>query len=146
MGYKSKLKKVVCSTYNWGPSWSYGSWINNYIYNQCLSPLTLWVRILLRRGILDATLCDKVCQRLATGRWFSPPKTYLHDIAEILLKVAQNTIPPSTYNWFGVFLSCGWLLDTVWRWRYIMQFTSFECSCNTTLLCWENIARGENMT
>jgi len=74
MGYKSKLKKVVCSTYNWGPSWSYGSWINNYIYNQCLSPLTLWVRILLRRGILDATLCDKVCQRLATGRWFSPPK------------------------------------------------------------------------
>jgi len=20
-------------------SWSYGSWINNYLYNQCLSPL-----------------------------------------------------------------------------------------------------------
>jgi len=26
-------------------SWSYGSWIYNYICNQCLSPLTLWVRI-----------------------------------------------------------------------------------------------------
>ena len=25
-----------------------------------------------RRGILDTTLCDKVCQWLATGRWFSP--------------------------------------------------------------------------
>jgi hypothetical protein len=30
----------------WGPSWSwsYGSWIYNYLCNQCLSPLKLWVR------------------------------------------------------------------------------------------------------
>ena len=30
----------------WGPSWSwsYGSWIYNYLWNQCLSPLKLWVR------------------------------------------------------------------------------------------------------
>jgi len=29
-----------------GPSWSwsYGSWIFNYLCNQCLSPLTLWFR------------------------------------------------------------------------------------------------------
>jgi hypothetical protein len=27
------------------PSWSLGSWINNVLFNQCLSPLTLWVRI-----------------------------------------------------------------------------------------------------
>ena len=26
-----------------GPSWSYGSWIYNYLCNQCLSPLKLWV-------------------------------------------------------------------------------------------------------
>ena len=26
-------------------SWSYGSWIYNYLCNQCLSPLTLWVWI-----------------------------------------------------------------------------------------------------
>jgi len=26
-------------------SWSYGSWIRNYLCNQCLSPLKLWVRI-----------------------------------------------------------------------------------------------------
>jgi len=25
--------------------WSYGSWIYNYLCNQCLSPLKLWVRI-----------------------------------------------------------------------------------------------------
>jgi len=24
------------------------------------------------QGVLDTTLCDKVCLRLATGRWFSP--------------------------------------------------------------------------
>jgi hypothetical protein len=28
-------------------SWSYGSWIYNNMCNQCLSPITLWVRILL---------------------------------------------------------------------------------------------------
>jgi hypothetical protein len=27
-----------------GPSWLYGSWIYNYLCNQCLSPLKLWVR------------------------------------------------------------------------------------------------------
>ena len=50
-------------------------------------------------GVLDTTLCDKVRQLLATGQWFSPDtpvssnnKTDRHDITEILLKVALNTI------------------------------------------------------
>jgi hypothetical protein len=30
-------------------SWSYGSWVYNYLCNQYLSPLTLWVWIPLRR-------------------------------------------------------------------------------------------------
>jgi hypothetical protein len=30
------IKKPSCS-------WWYGSWIYNYLFNQCLSPLTLWV-------------------------------------------------------------------------------------------------------
>ena len=80
-------------------TWSSGSWIYDYLCNLCLSPLKLWVGIPLRRGILDKTLCDKVCQRLATGRWFSPGtpvsstnKTDHQDIAQILLKVALSTI------------------------------------------------------
>ena len=47
----------------------------------------------------DTTLCEKVCQWLTGGRWFSPDtpisstnKTGSHDITEILLKVALNTI------------------------------------------------------
>ena len=84
-----------------GPPWSrsYGSWIDNYMCNQCLSPLTLWVWISLRRGVLDTTVCDKIWQWLAVGRWFSPGtgvsstnKTDRHDITEILLKVALNAL------------------------------------------------------
>jgi hypothetical protein len=62
--------------------------------------LTLWIRIPFRWGVLDTTLCDKVCLWLATGRWFSPGtlvsstnKTDWHDITEILLKVVLNTKP-----------------------------------------------------
>jgi hypothetical protein len=75
--------------------------------DQCLWPLKLWVRTPLRRGVLDTTLCDEVCQWLATG-WSSSPGTPVsstnktdrhdttdyHDITEILLKVALNTITP----------------------------------------------------
>ena len=57
------------------------------------------------RGVLDTTLCDKVCQRLATGRWFSPGtpvsstnKTDRHDINEIVYKVALNTINQTKPN------------------------------------------------
>ena len=51
----------------------YGSWIYNYHCNQCLSPLMLWIPISIR--VRCTTLCDKVCQYLATGQWFSlgPP-------------------------------------------------------------------------
>ena len=54
-------------------------------------PITTNVRIPLRRGVLDKMFCDKVCQWLATGRWFSPGtpvsstnKIDLHDITEIV--------------------------------------------------------------
>ena len=56
-----------------------------------------WVQIPLRRGVLDTTLCDKVCQWHKASRWFSQGnlvsstnKTDCHDISEILLKVALN--------------------------------------------------------
>ena len=49
-----------------------GGGIYNYLCNQSLSPLMLWVRIPFRRGVLETTLCDKVCQWFLTGPWFSP--------------------------------------------------------------------------
>ena len=59
-------------------SWSYDRWIYNKLWNQCPSPLTLWVWIPPSRGVLDTTLCDKVCQRLAADGFlrvlrFPPP-------------------------------------------------------------------------
>ena len=46
--------------------------------DQCFRKRTLCILLLVRfksrswRGELDKTLCDKVCQWLATGRWFPP--------------------------------------------------------------------------
>ena len=75
---------------------SHGSGIYNYLCNQCLSPL-MWVWILIRARC--TTLCDKVCQWLVTGQWFSlgPPvsstnKTDCHDKAEITNKQKHNLL------------------------------------------------------
>jgi hypothetical protein len=74
-------------------------------------PLMVWVRISIM--VRCPTLCDKVCQWLATDRWFSPGtpvsstnKTDRHDIAEILLKVALNTKLTGTIQ-----------LKYCWKWR-----------------------------
>jgi hypothetical protein len=92
-------------------TWSSCSWIYNYICHQCLSPLMLWVRISIRPRC--ATIF-KVCQWLATGRWFSPgtpvsstKRTDRHDITEILLKVALNTITNKLCNDMSARLECG---------------------------------------
>ena len=110
-----------------GPSWpwSYGSWIYNYLCNQCLSPLMLWGRISMRARC--TTLCDKVSQSLATGRWFSPGppvsstnKTDHHDITEILLKVVLNTIKQTNkqkHKKVGIIKNGGWRMVDVKFWQ-----------------------------
>ena len=79
---------IYTSVVRKGPSWPWPScsWTCNYLCNQYILPLTLWVRI--RPG--DTTLIDKACQWLAAGPWFSlvipvssTNKTYPHDIFEI---------------------------------------------------------------
>jgi hypothetical protein len=69
-----------------------------YRCNQCLWPLTSWVQITLRRGVLDIILCDNVVsdmdRSLVFSRYsgFSINETDRHDITEKLLKVALSTI------------------------------------------------------
>ena len=80
-------------SYTKGPSWpwSYGSWIYDYLCNQCLSPLKLWVLISIR--VRCTTSCDKVfVSELWQVGGFLWHKTVHHDITEILLKVVFNTI------------------------------------------------------
>ena len=148
----------------WEPSWSwsYGSWIYNYLFSQCLSPLALWVRILLRQGALDATLCDKVCQWLATGRWFSPDtsvsstnKTDRHGIAEILLKVTLNTITLTLWTILrlrGYINACDYFLLNIlliyWcLWIGLLSFQRFITVWNMVKI-WPNEVVGniENAT
>jgi len=57
-------------------------------------------------GVIAIKQYDKVCQWLAAGRWFSPGtpvcstnKSNRHDIAEIMLKVALNTITLTHVRW-----------------------------------------------
>jgi hypothetical protein len=97
--YNTCIMNLEVAILTYGPLWPclHGNWIYNYLGNQCLSPLMLWVQILIRARC--PTLCNKICQWLATGRSFSPGppvssinKTDHHDITEILLKVALNTI------------------------------------------------------
>jgi hypothetical protein len=78
------------------------------------------------RGVLDTT----VCQWLETGRLFSPctlvsstNKTDRHDITEILLKVALNTIK-QTKAWFIRYIYYAWNLqflnnEILWKLRTI---------------------------
>ena len=83
---------------NAGSSWSssHGSWIYNYLCNQSLSLLSLWVRTpLMVRRTRYKTMWYNFS---VTGRWFSPNtpvsstnKADRHDITEILLKLALDT-------------------------------------------------------
>ena len=57
------------------------------------------------RGVLNTTLCDKVCQWLATGWWFSPGtpvsstnKSDRHELTEILLNTINQPKPPTHHN------------------------------------------------
>ena len=88
-----------------------------------------------RRGVLDTTLCDKVCQWLASGWWFSmgtpvssTNKTDCHDITEILLKVTLNNTKQTNCllkycdSWMKVFI--------------VFTFKMFKCEAPTYYLLW----------
>jgi hypothetical protein len=68
--------------------------------------------------------CKKVCQWLAADRWFSPDtpvsstnKPDHHDITEILLKVALNTIIGS--SWFDWYKNVGFTVTLKYLQSYI---------------------------
>ena len=97
------------STRNRGSSWSwtYGSWIYDYLCNQYLTPLMLWFESYSN----DTTLCDKVRQWLVIGQCFSlgtpVSSTNKTDcrISKILLKVALNTITLGVWSKIFFFFS-----------------------------------------
>jgi hypothetical protein len=111
----------------------------------------LWVRILLRRGVLDITLCNKVCQWLAASWWFYPgtPVSFTnktdHDISEILLKLALNTLTLTLISLYPIYTIprlCNWrVLDfmmDVMDWSsapYHFTSTWYHYRCNSRSYC-----------
>jgi hypothetical protein len=85
--------RMLCSSRGLSWPWSYGSWINNYLCNQWLSPLNLWCRISImtrctRYNIMWISL-SLTCGRSVVFSWYSG---FHHNITQILLKVALNTL------------------------------------------------------
>jgi len=58
------VHRTVFQLYSGGPPWS--DQISDYHHWSCEFELRSW------RGVLETTICDKVCQWLAAGQWFSP--------------------------------------------------------------------------
>jgi hypothetical protein len=61
-----------------------------YVY--LIQSIQLRVRIPLSRGVQDITLCDSLSATCGRSVVSSTNKTDRHDLTEILLKVALNTI------------------------------------------------------
>ena len=101
-----------------GPSspWSYGSWISNYLCNQCLSPLMLWVPISIRARC--TLLGDKACQwpssklqiyicmgdkehRKYWQEWKLNKVSMVCDISNLqkILDILHQQLSPRSYHW-----------------------------------------------
>jgi hypothetical protein len=76
--------------------------IDNYLCNQCLSPLMLWVRISIRARC--TTLCDKVCQWLATDQWFSSGPYFPREIEQQQIKGTMGLLSFSIGKLYQVHL------------------------------------------
>ena len=103
----------------------------------------IWMLMNMRvSNITLKTLCDKVWEWISAGLWFSPVsstnKTGRHDITEILLKVALNTINHIDTNegngtalllLFYISLTVGSLTMSITytlKWVYVLSFV-FAC-------------------
>ena len=101
---------------------------NIYIYIYLL-------RIPLRRCVLDTTLCDKVCQWLAAGRWVSPgclhqynwPPQYSWTIVKSGVKHHNpKLIPAFRKNYARISLSHGIFMYMLLPCSCVMWFRAFD--------------------
>jgi hypothetical protein len=94
--------------------------------NKIIAPL--WVQIPLRRGALDTTLCDKVCQWLVAGRWVSlgtpVSSTNKTDRHYIVIEAVQNLMckhHPALFEMSDMSKLC-----RIQSWVRVMVFNDFH--------------------
>ena len=114
-------------------SCSYGSW-NGITITYAISAYHHW------HCVLDTILCDKTCQWLPKGRWFSPSttissnnKTDRHDIIEILLKIAVNTKNPLTSPYTTARDNCS---NVSMSSQCILPISCVPVAFNITIVLW----------
>jgi hypothetical protein len=108
---------------NWGPSWSwwYGSWIVNYLCNQCLSPLMLWVRISIRTRC--STLYDKAkFVNDLDCRCLKPISIISMTITTGVIKSRKSKV--RQYN--GQKAKCKTMVDNSQHWLQNIQLADFK--------------------
>jgi hypothetical protein len=82
---------VTCKEPSW--SWSYGSWIYNYLCNQYLSPLKLWVRT---QFMVRCTLQFYVIKFVSDLRQVSGFLFYINFSADFIGEVLRQEELPCT--------------------------------------------------
>ena len=111
-------------------SWSHSSWIYNYLCNQCLLPLKLWIRtpFMARwpQYIMWSSLSE-TCERSVVFSGYSlvssTNKTDRHNITEILLKVALNNIHQTICQRLILFV-----FPIYWFWAYLKKVIPETCT------------------
>jgi hypothetical protein len=79
-------------------SWSDDTWIYNYLWNQCLSPLKLWVQIPLMARCTRYNISDTVCQWLPTFQGFSPGTYHRRQLVFATIYLENLTLTTITYS------------------------------------------------
>jgi hypothetical protein len=107
-------------------SWSYGSWIYNYLRNRCLSSLMLW-------AVADTTLCDTVCQWYnimwydTVCQWYNIMWYSLSVIQHYVIQfVSDTTLCDTVCQWYNIM----WYSLSVIQ-HYVIQFVSDTTLCDT---------------
>jgi hypothetical protein len=106
--------------------------VYNYLFIRCEFEYRLW------RDVPVTTLCDKVCQWLTTGRWFSPLMkqiaTWSHSW-NIVKSNVKHHIPNTTLQWWGIYTDSLFLVipNTTLQWCGIYTDSLFLVIPYTTL-------------
>jgi hypothetical protein len=104
-----------------------------------------------RWGVFDTTLCDKVCQWLATGRCFflgilvsSTNKNWQPRYNWNIVESGVKHYNPNSYQlhnvWMGMFFALPiyeWIVFSCWGnlWKWLIYFSNPSCTQYTILQC-----------